>query len=315
MDSANYIPIVLCADKNVVVGLHVALYSVLSTTKKYIKIYILHKEYDDVDKNHLFNTLNCFDGSYEINFIEVDDAIFSNCTGLYGNTYAFVRLLIPRYIEESRVVYVDTDVVFNIDIGELYRQDMEDFVIGATSFVNVSQSRDGKFFESLGLNGESPYFNSGVMLIDLAGWRRNNVTNKCIDFVSKYGGMIRVADETVLNVVFHENFKRLDRMFNYPVIPTLKKLDSDNLRVVFHLMQSPKPWNLFGEFMHGNYDLFESILKETYFKNFKSYKNITIPVLKHSVKLLKAYKRCIFAIAIRAVQNRQRSCPVQDGIE
>ncbi len=315
MDSAYSIPIVLCGDRNVIVGLHVALYSVLLTTKKFIKIYILHKEYNDVDRCRLFDTLRCFDGAYEINFFEVDDAIFNNCKGLYGNTYAFVRLLIPYYVKESRVIYMDTDVIFNIDIDDLYKQDIDGFVIGASSFVNVSRSIDSNLFKSLGLGENSEYFNSGVMLIDLDEWRRNNITEKCIDFLSEYGDVIRVADETVLNVVFHNNFKKLDRVFNYPVIPTLDRIEPKNLNVVFHFMQSPKPWNLLGEFMHGNYPLFESILRKTYFKNYKSYKNITIHVLKHTIRLLKAYKRCVFAIVKRTVKTGKDSATFRGGFE
>lgn len=315
MNSDYYIPIVLCADKNVVVGLHVALYSVLSATNRFIKIYILHKGYDIYDKERIFYTLSCFDGSYEVHFFEVNDAIFENCRGLYGNTYAFVRLLISHYVNEPRVIYMDTDVIFNIDIDQLYRQDLDGFIIGASMVVNVSESIERGFFKSLGFSESSAYFNSGIMLIDLDEWRRRHITDKCIAFIEKYGDVIRVADETVLNVVFHNDFKKLDKIFNYPVIPTLNQIESKNLCVVFHFMQSPKPWDLFGEFLHGNYAMFEYFLKKTYFSDYKSYKNITIPVMKHSFRLLKAYKRCISATVMRTVTSKQGSCRVQGGVE
>ena len=44
-------------------------------------------------------------------------------------------------------------------------------------------------------------FNSGVMLIDLDKWRRENIESKLLEFIRKKNGKIQQGDQGALNAI------------------------------------------------------------------------------------------------------------------
>ncbi|HGQ0308855.1 TPA: glycosyltransferase [Streptococcus pneumoniae] len=75
----------------------------------------------------------------------------------------FFRYFIPKYVSESRVLYLDSDIVVRKSIDELWDLDL--------TAIPLSAVRDDFYTHN---------FNSGVLLINDGMWRAENVTQDLI---------------------------------------------------------------------------------------------------------------------------------------
>lgn len=286
--------VALCADKNIEVGLHVTLYSLLESQQHSVRIYFLQKGYNSADIVKIQKTLQPFDGKYELKVIDFDDHIFSKYRGLFGNKFTFVRLMLSSLLPEDKVIYLDSDLVVKKDLSSLFCLNLNEYVIGVSGIGNIGYSLENKFFISIGLDNDARYFNAGVMLINLEKWRQLNITKQCLEFADKYPNMLLAADQTILNYVFYKNnFYELDKSYNVALYPSSVFIESDSTNGVFHFVGSPKPWDFLGEFIHSNYPLFQSILSKTEFKNYKTYLDLSFAKLKRTLRLSRSYYKIL----------------------
>ena len=86
---------------------------------------------------------------------------------------AMARLFAPEVLPASvdRALYLDCDTIVRGGIRGLYRTDLKGNLAGMVMEPTVYE----KMRESIGLKKDEPYFNSGVILMDLAAWRREDV--------------------------------------------------------------------------------------------------------------------------------------------
>ncbi|MGP0193234.1 glycosyltransferase [Streptococcus pneumoniae] len=75
----------------------------------------------------------------------------------------FFRYFIPKYVSESRVLYLDSDIVVRKSIDELWDLDL--------TVIPLAAVRDDFYTHN---------FNSGVLLINNGMWRAENVTQDLI---------------------------------------------------------------------------------------------------------------------------------------
>lgn len=287
------IHIAICADKNIEVGLHVTLYSLLESTHHPIKIYFVQKGYDKDSIHKIYETLKPYNGLYELVIIEFDEQIFAHCRGVYGNKFAFARIMLANLIQYDRVIYLDSDLLIKKDLYNLFHSDLRGYAIGVAGIGSIEWALERDFLISLNLKPSAKYFNSGVLLLDLNLWRNRNLIQLCFDFATQYGNMLPSADQTILNYVFYENnFMILDPSYNRIVYPHSPAIPLDRLDNIFHFVGSPKPWDFLGELFHNNYLLFHSVLKKTYFKNYKTYFDISCSRFQRTCRLLRAYYSC-----------------------
>lgn len=122
--------------------------------------------------------------------------------------------LLPADIE--RVIYLDCDMLVRHPIETLYETDMEGFPLAAvrdslSPFImgkrDMAQNRD--LFDYA-----DPYFNSGMLLIDLPAWRSIDIKSKVAGFAEQ-GLMQRLYyDQDMLNLIFHDNWLALSWRWN-----------------------------------------------------------------------------------------------------
>ncbi len=117
---------------------------------------------------------------------------------------AYARLFILHVIppEVSRLIYIDCDTIVRKSLADLWSLDLDEcWIAGA------DDCRGTLYRKNLGLSNKSSYMNSGVMLIDLDAWRKNNVEREFISFIKKYDGNITYLDQGVLNGVLNAKGK------------------------------------------------------------------------------------------------------------
>ncbi len=149
----------------------------------------------------------------------------------------------------TRLIYLDADVIVAADLRELWRTDLKNDVIGAVEDCFVDAVA---FSEKWNLpKPEARYFNSGVLLIDLARARAEGLMQRALDFAIEHGDLLRFTDQDALNWAFHGRWKRLDSVWNvqrHMVIPSLSRELPESRRLngarpaIVHFTGPEKPW-------------------------------------------------------------------------
>lgn len=124
----------------------------------------------------------------------------------YLSLSAYYRLFTPHLIESdiNRILYLDSDLILRSSVDELLALDLEGNVLAARPAYETEQIIN--FAKGLKRSPDIPYFNSGVMIIDVAKWREERITEKAIAFAKGSPDQIQFADQCALNHVIGGQF-------------------------------------------------------------------------------------------------------------
>jgi lipopolysaccharide biosynthesis glycosyltransferase len=118
-------------------------------------------------------------------------------------------------LECRRVLYFDCDLLVTGDLQELLNIDLGGRVIAAVSEPTLPVEANPRTYERLRdprLDPDMPYFNAGVLIIDLDIWRRTQLGARALSFVAQYRPAL--MDQDALNAVASGQWLELDPMWN-----------------------------------------------------------------------------------------------------
>ena len=119
-------------------------------------------------------------------------------------TAVYYRLLISDLLPQTidKVIYLDSDLVVNEDLGRLWSVEVENYYLLAVPDIGTPNIAAGLLnYKDLGISGDQPYFNAGVLLVNFKKWREDNIGLKIIEYVRQHSNYIRWADQDGLNAV------------------------------------------------------------------------------------------------------------------
>ena len=181
---------------------------------------------------HLKNTLNAFPNG-------------SKFTHYYR---LFLVSILPETIE--RILYLDCDMLVLNSLTSLWEtqlntneitgsvQDTITKTVSSKAYKNVSAVPN---WQQLGLNMNDPYFNSGLLLIDINKWRENMISQKVIDITAQNFEHVLYFDQYGLNVVLRNKWKLLNTRYNS--FSTQKKLDLNDIVILHFISTKPTAFN------------------------------------------------------------------------
>lgn len=262
------IHIVCCSDENYAFNFPVIAQSILEHhTKEEVALYLIHSPLtiSTLEKIDRYAAEKNLTFSRQL----LDDTIFAKLPQIaYFTTAMYYRLMIPELFPEhvSKVLYLDMDVLVEGRLDELWNKD---FSGRAAAVVEDSATTH------LGEYSPTRYFNSGVMLINLDYWRKNNVKEKAINFMVKHRDILRFPDQDALNVVLQNDLVYLPDKWNYHLNldrQFLKKvlrgqIAKDKAPVIIHFNQRVKPWMY--HCRHPYTSRYWQILTKTTFSEYK----------------------------------------------
>ena len=181
---------------------------------------------------------------------------------------AYYRLLLPNLIPRiNRLIYLDGDTMIFKDLTEMYNLEMNNSII--LGFVDNSP-QDAEIF---GIKTYK-YVTSGVLLIDLRKMRKEDITQKFIDFIENNKDKLIQEDQTVINIVLNGrigflppkygmwNFARKEHIINHNFYGNysngLKAYDEKEfydawqIPVIIHYVRA-KPWKKKNKYTHVFY--------------------------------------------------------------
>jgi lipopolysaccharide biosynthesis glycosyltransferase len=118
--------------------------------------------------------------------------------------------LLPAGVD--RVLYLDADTLVVDDLTALADRDLRGAPLAAVP--NVMLDADEERLRQL-TGGRAPAFlNSGVLLLDLHQWRRDDLAGQIVAAARAHASEIRWPDQDVLNLVFADRWHRLPARYN-----------------------------------------------------------------------------------------------------
>lgn len=121
----------------------------------------------------------------------------------------FLGTFLPEEVE--RVLYLDCDTVVVDSLEPLWQTPLEGNLLGAVMEPTIYPAVK----QSLGLTEREPYYNSGVLLIDVKAWRLEAVEQKLLDFYGSLGGKTFACDQDTLNGALRGRIRTLDPRYNF----------------------------------------------------------------------------------------------------
>jgi lipopolysaccharide biosynthesis glycosyltransferase len=125
---------------------------------------------------------------------------------------AWYRVRLPELLPElDRALYLDADALISARLDELWSTDLDGALVGAITNP-LYDSMVPRIQDDLGVPDRASYFNSGVLLIDLAGWRSEGITDAIRAFVGEHP--IMWPDQDALNGVLYRRRLHLHPRWN-----------------------------------------------------------------------------------------------------
>lgn len=290
--------IIFCADRKVLPGLHVAAYSVLEKmghSAPSVSFHLFSQDLGEPEVELLRRSLAGAGKEFSLELNHLDTGLLASFPHLRGSLAPYYRLLAIDQISVDRLLYLDVDTVCDIDLSPLHDLAMDTYPAAWVSEAPISGAVDRFTAEQLGNSPDEPYFNSGVILVNVPEWKRQGISQKALEFLAKNKPPFH--DQSALNFVLHKNTISLDERYNAisnkrKHWPSLVK-GLGQTQSLIHFVDYPKPWDLGAEFIHPQYHLWRNVLEKTALRDFRSWHDTPARRLPTTAKAKTGYQKAI----------------------
>lgn len=163
-------------------------------------------------------------------------------------------LLLPDVLPKSvrRILFLDPDMLVLDDVGQIWESGLGENVIAAVAdqaIPSVSSPRGLKDFRMRGIPHDAPYFNAGVLLVDLAQWRAEDVSARACEYIEKNSGTVDFFHQEALNALLWNKWLPLDGRWNLVASIAGRRYASGNPAAaespgIVHFAGRFKPWKV-----------------------------------------------------------------------
>lgn len=206
---------------------------------------------------------------YQINNSKYSFCPIKNVDNNRLSTAAYYRIDIPQILPENikKVLYLDLDVLVLKDISDLFNINIDNYPLAVVEVLNN-------------------YFNSGVMLMNLDYFRKNNLSEQLYTYIKYNQDKINFYDQDAFNNLLKGNWYKLPPKYNagdilvetlentlnmglLPIYPPEQVKEARNNPAIVHYAGSfhYKLW--YQDCIHSKQDLFLYYRSKTPFKDAK----------------------------------------------
>ena len=186
---------------------------------------------------------------YNLFSIRIYDDIFKDYKTLehISSSSSYYRFLIPKLINQDRVLYLDADIIVNGSLRDFYYSDLENTPVGVVRDYCTMQTFPFPYLdESVSKN----YFNSGVLLIDCIKWRNEEIVGILLETAKEYANQVLYGDQCILNMVLREKAKyygfaentQVKYIENIKQQCAVKSVNLEKQPIIIHYTAECKPW-------------------------------------------------------------------------
>ena len=237
------ITIVLAADTGYAEQVHTLMKSIC-THNTNVDFYLMHntfrREWIDYTNQKLAASGNRLNDVK----IEVDFSQYRRLSHI--SDAAFFRLMM-QHLPVDRALYLDSDMVVTQSLHDLFNLDMRGYPVAAVQDSVLART---EWKHPIDLH-TTPYFNSGMLLADLAQWREYNIAEQLLKIAACLNEAVPYGDQCFLNTVFRKSWLELNESWNFQTgaVEYFQKRNlgevfpkPDTVPPVIHYTTRAKPW-------------------------------------------------------------------------
>jgi lipopolysaccharide biosynthesis glycosyltransferase len=190
-------------------------------------------------------------GNITLLTVDFSKLLPSELPAFAGSKAIYRRLVLDGVLPQrySRIITIDSDIMAaRGGVGPLVEIDLGQHVFAAAldmiyymQFGGPHAEEFRAHREAIGFDADTPYFNSGVMVIDRERWRREKLADRAIDLALS-DKSLRWIEQDALNALVAGRFAKLSPRWNFMGDFLLLDLEKEVAPVLYHFVNRPKPW-------------------------------------------------------------------------
>ena len=143
---------------------------------------------------------------FQITWLTLDISLFQKCDTKHANwtLSIFGRYLIPKLIPADKVLYLDSDIIVNGSLKELFDIDINGYYALAVKDLYLDIYKEHK--ELIGMGNNRIYFNAGVVLFNNKLCIDNNISQKFYFYFTENKNKLKFHDQDILKIFKFVNF-------------------------------------------------------------------------------------------------------------
>ena len=208
----NIIPIAFAFDEKLIRPACVCLTSLLENANadSFYNVYIIHSDRISFEGSELKSIERGYNNC-KINYISVGDA-FQSSYEVRGVTIAtYYRLLLPDLIKDcDKIIYSDVDIIFRLDLYDLYNIDLTEKYIAATRDLGLNYL-DKSHIKNMPQLEFGEYIQAGLVVMNLKKMRDDKLVSRFIEHASN---RYTYQDQDILNICCKNNITYLPPIYN-----------------------------------------------------------------------------------------------------
>lgn len=190
------------------------LHSVLTTTTD-VDITVHFTHFPDFSQEML-SELSTFvsDAGARLNPLCVDDGALAKLPSTDAlPPVVWQRVLLPELLPDlDKLLYLDSDLIALGSVEPLWDLDITSYYVAAVT--NPMHEEMAHWPTHIGLPDAAAYFNSGVMVMNLALLREHECATKIVQHAVQHPELVHWGDQCAMNVVLHAQRYSLDPRWN-----------------------------------------------------------------------------------------------------
>jgi lipopolysaccharide biosynthesis glycosyltransferase len=285
--------IAFCINRFGLIGLAATVTSLIRncSVPENLTLYFICAHLTPCEKHEIATLLKSENFAGTFNFIDFNPTSeFSGFPSLHGDWTPYGILLLSDLIKENRVLYLDSDLVVELDVLEIRDFDFEGKAIAAVAGGKIKTQYSKDFYiNKAGLSPELDSFNSGVVLFNLEMWKAKEIKKKCFKVAEQFTDDLVSHDQSILNAVFAGEFSKLPSSYNCEW-PTNYDRPTVASKMIIHFVGSPKPWDFLGFLIHKGFKTWKMYSNKEWEQDYSA---VSIFNFKRTWNLRRSYLRVI----------------------
>lgn len=246
------INLLMAINQKYVPQMKVLLYSIADSNEAKVDVYLMHRELSSKDLSEIkYIVQEKLRGA--LHEIHIKDEFLENARiNHHFSVEMYYRIFASEFLPQNidRILWLDADIVVKGSLQEFYNSDFK----GKSLIVCAHREKDeehprisAEAWQRLKLRGGQPYFNSGVILMNLSKIRKEFDKTQVCNLIDEFQNVLNYPDQDILNMIYEDDVLFADKnkynfQIHYNWFYPNEKDHVNNDVVVLHYAGPAKPW-------------------------------------------------------------------------
>lgn len=158
----------------------------------------------------------------------------------------YLRLLVPSLLDKryQKVLFLDSDTIIAKPLSPIFDIDLGGRCLAASrdNLQWRTPRRQMPEFRERGL-ACAPYFNAGVLLLDVDKFNGSEVLEKAVAMATNPRENLPRNDQSLLNILFYKNWVEISPIWNWQYTWSTRLFADLAEPIIYHFIGRRKPWH------------------------------------------------------------------------